>query len=87
MLSQSQQVLNQIGLSGGYHIPIANKENVQLETELQKLTLAKAKAASCLDSLASKRGGLNKHVKCIQAEQTENQVSNVIPITCVNFKV
>lgn len=75
MASQTQYILQQLGLSDGYHIPIANDENLKLEAELQRLIAAKANATATLDSISGRLRGLNKHNKYVQAEQTENQVS------------
>lgn len=75
MATESLQILEQLGMSEGYHIPIANDENLKLEAELQRLIAAKAKASATLDSVTARLDGLNKHSRYIRDEQTENQVS------------
>lgn len=73
MSKQSFEVFEQMGLSEGYHVPIANTNNVQLEEELQRLILSKARAAADLESLYTRCIGLEKHLKYVKNEQLNNQ--------------
>lgn len=85
MSNQSLDVLQMMGLSEGYHIPIANAENVKLEEELQQLILAKSKATGNLDSLKERCAGLDKHLNYVHTEQLENQVIKNSMLVC--FKI
>lgn len=76
MSKQSKEVLEQMGLSEGYHIPIANSENIKLEQELQRLILTKAKVSAKLESLDTRCSGLEKHLKYVRTEQLDYQVDS-----------
>lgn len=78
MVLNMQKILQDMGWNDGYHIPVANTENQKLEAEVERLTIAKAKAALTLDALSAKCTALDKHMNYVTAERERNQVSNTI---------
>ncbi|GLV39082.1 uncharacterized protein CBL_06133 [Carabus blaptoides fortunei] len=73
MVLNMQKILQEMGWNDGYHIPVANTENQKLEAEVERLTIAKAKAAFTFDGLSAKCTALDKHMNYVTAERERNQ--------------
>lgn len=73
MVINIKQVLENMGWSDGFYIPVANIENLKLEAEIERLTAHKVKLALQSETLNSKCSALEKHLKHVSVEQEENQ--------------
>lgn len=70
------EILQEIGWTNGFHVPVANAENQALEAELERLTIRKEKAKAAYDDSDSRLEALAKHLKYVKQEAEQNQVGN-----------
>lgn len=68
------EILQEIGWTNGFHVPVANAENKALEEELEKLTVQKCRAKSSYENANSRFEALSKHLKYVTQEAEQNQV-------------
>nr|XP_022910929.1 coiled-coil domain-containing protein 39-like [Onthophagus taurus] len=68
-----RNILEKIGWTNGFHVPIANAENQALEEEVKRLTDRKAKAKINFDDATAKCESMDKHLKYIKQESEQNQ--------------
>lgn len=73
MVINIKQVLEEMGWSDGFYIPVANAENLKLEEEIERLTAHKMKLNLQSQTLNGKCTALEKHFKYVCVEQAENQ--------------
>lgn len=69
-------ILKKLGWVDGFDIPIANAENQALQFQIAELIKRKAKAITNLETVSSKFEALQKHLKHVNHEHEEQQVSN-----------
>ena len=72
-----RNILEQIGWSNGFRLPVANDENKALEAQLERLTFKKMKASTAFQSTCSRYEALQKHFKHVQQEAEQNQVGKI----------
>ncbi|XP_050306787.1 coiled-coil domain-containing protein 39 [Anthonomus grandis grandis] len=68
-----EDILNKLGWNDGFQIPVANRENQELEKELATLTFQKAKAKTGLDNTLSRLTNLKEHFKFVLQENEQTQ--------------
>lgn len=73
MVIDIKHVLEEMGWSDGFYIPVANVENLKLEEEIERLTAHKVKLNLQSQTLNAKFTALEKHFKHVGVEQAENQ--------------
>ncbi|KAI4466333.1 coiled-coil domain-containing protein 39 [Holotrichia oblita] len=76
MSMNMNEILQEIGWSNGFHVPVANAENQALEAELERLTTQKVKAKAVFDSTNSRTEALAKHLKYVTQEAEQNQIDS-----------
>ncbi|KRT79949.1 hypothetical protein AMK59_8239 [Oryctes borbonicus] len=67
------EILQEIGWTNGFRVPVANAENQALEAELEKLTTQKVKIRVTYDNTNTRFEALSKHLKYVTQEADQNQ--------------
>ncbi|XP_075235703.1 coiled-coil domain-containing protein 39-like isoform X2 [Lycorma delicatula] len=73
MVRQMSQLLKELGWADGFHVPVANKENKELETEVEELLREKADLILNLEALSDLVCELEKQLKNYEIEVAENR--------------
>ncbi|GJQ67331.1 hypothetical protein Trydic_g8230 [Trypoxylus dichotomus] len=67
------EILQEIGWTNGFRVPVANVENQALEAELEKLTSQRLKSKAAYDNANTRYEALSKHLKYVKQEADQNQ--------------
>lgn len=69
------EILKSLGWEDGFQIPVANRENKELEAEVARLTLQRVKEKTTFETSTVKLENLENHLKYVKQESEQNQVS------------
>lgn len=69
------RILQKLGWVDGFELPVANAENQALQAQVADLLKRKARAITNLETITSKYEAIKKHLKHVNHEHEEQQVS------------